>query len=247
VAPKIVPLDHVADADERWGRVQAGVWPEYNLHGNVLNRFWGRLGEDFAPFQFLLYDEAADELLARGFSIACRWDGTPRGLPAGIDGVVEEAFALREAGAAPNTLSALAIAVRPDVQGRGYSAVLVEAMRTLAREHGLRALIAPVRATWKERYPLTPIERYAYWTRDDGLPLDPWIRLHVRLGGRILRPEPRSLRITAPVAEWEEWTETSFPESGTYVFPNGLAPLEIDREADEGRYWEPNVWVEHGV
>ena len=49
------------------------------------------------------------------------------------------------------------------------------------------------------------------------------------------------------MAEWEEWTETPFPESGTYVFPHGLAPLEIDREADLGGYWEPNVWVRHRV
>ena len=58
---------------------------------------------------------------------------------------------------------------------------------------------------------------------------------------------PRSLRITGTVAEWEEWTETPFPESGTYVFPHCLAPLEVDREADLGAYWEPNVWVRHPV
>ena len=57
----------------------------------------------------------------------------------------------------------------------------------------------------------------------------------------------RSLRITGSVAEWEEWTETPFPESGTYVFPHCLAPLEVDREADLGSYWEPNVWVRHRV
>jgi hypothetical protein len=38
-----------------------------------------------------------------------------------------------------------------------------------------------------------------------------------------------------------------FPESGEYVFPEGLAPLAVDREADLGRYWEPNVWMRHRV
>jgi hypothetical protein len=120
-------------------------------------------------------------------------------------------------------------------------------MRSLARGHGFPTLIAPVRPTWKDRYPLTPIERYAAWTRDDGLPFDPWIRLHVRAGGRILKPEPRSLGVSASVDEWEEWTSMSFPESGAYVFPQGLALLEIDRDACVGRYWEPNVWIEHAV
>ena len=31
------------------------------------------------------------------------------------------------------------------------------------------------------------------------------------------------MRISGTVAEWEEWTETAFPESGEYVFPRGLA------------------------
>ena len=61
----------------------------------------------------------------------------------------------------------------------------------------------------------------------------------------MLKPEPQSLRITGTVAEWEEWTQMPFPESGDYVFPGGLATLEIDRERDAGRYWEPNVWMVH--
>jgi hypothetical protein len=39
----------------------------------------------------------------------------------------------------------------------------------------------------------------------------------------------------------------AFPESGEYVFPAGLATVNIDREADIGSYWEPNVWIVHAV
>ena len=106
-------------------------------------------------------------------------------------------------------------------------------------------MIAPVRPSWKERYPLTPIERYASWRRDDGLAFDPWIRVHERIGGEILKPEPESLRITGTVAEWEGWTGILYPEPGEYVFPRGLAALTV--EDGKGRYWEPNVWMRHGV
>jgi hypothetical protein len=53
------------------------------------------------------------------------------------------------------------------------------------------------------------------------------------------------MRITGTVAEWEEWTGTRFPGDGQYTFPEGLAPVEIDREHDRGSYWEPNVWIVH--
>ena len=120
-------------------------------------------------------------------------------------------------------------------------------MTRLARAHGFGSLIAPVRPSWKERYPLVPIERYASWRRGDGRLLDPWLRVHERLGADVLRPEPRSLGIAGSVGEWEAWTKLAFPESGEYVFPGGLTTLAIDREADRGSYWEPNVWMRHRV
>ena len=49
-----------------------------------------------------------------------------------------------------------------------------------------------------------------------------------RLGARIGPVLPESLRITGSVAEWTSWTGLAFPVSGSYVFPEGLAPVEID-------------------
>ena len=239
-----------AERPDLWERSYeqiTGVWPAYNEKGDVLGHHWSRLDEDFRDFQFALYDEDRDLALAHGHSIPLAWDGTVAGLPAGIDAALDGAVGLHASRGEPNTLSALAIEIPPEYQGGGHSRTMIGAMRDIAAGQGFGNLIAPLRPTWKERYPLTPIERYAFWTREDGLPFDPWIRLHVRLGAEILQPVPRSLRITGTVAEWEEWTKTPFPDSGTYVFPHCLAPLEVDREADLGSYWEPNVWVRHRV
>jgi hypothetical protein len=97
----------------------------------------------------------------------------------------------------------------------------------------------------KHRYPITPIEDYIRWRREDGQLFDPWMRVHERLGARVSAALPRSMRITGTVQEWETWTDMAFPESGDYIFPEGLAPLHIDRSADLGSYWEPNVWIVH--
>jgi GNAT superfamily N-acetyltransferase len=224
-----------------WERTRDTL-PEYNNHGDVLNRYWGRLTDERPEFQFHLLGGDGD-LVARARSIPLRWNGHLDDLPAGIDGAIARGFEERRA----NVLCALVIMVPRNRQGHGVSGAAVKAMLGLAQRHGLEALIAPVRPSWKVRYPLVPIERYAAWRRADGFLFDPWMRVHERVGAKVLKPEPRSLRITGRVGEWEEWTGMTFPESGDYWFPGGLAPVSIDRDQDSGAYWEPNVWMEHAV
>lgn len=238
---KIATVAERPDLVEPGWNATRDTLPEYNDHGDVLNRYWGRLTEERPEFQFHVVD--GDDILARARSIPIHWDGTVEDLPAGIDGAIARGF--DEGGA--NVLCALVIMVPRALQSRGFSAVAVEAMHEIAKRHRFSALIAPVRPNWKERYPLVPIERYSSWRRSDGTHFDPWIRVHERLGAAVLKPEPRSLRITGSLADWEGWTGMVFPESGDYWFPDGLATVAIDREADRGRYWEPNVWMRHKV
>ena len=92
-------------------------------------------------------------------------------------------------------------------------------MADVGRDAGLGHLIAPVRPGFKDRYPITPIGRYLEWTRPNGEPFDPWVRIHVRRGGKIAKPIPHSMLITGTVAEWESWTGMRFPGDGEYTFP----------------------------
>jgi hypothetical protein len=144
-----------------------------------------------------------------------------------------------------NVLSLLAISVAGSRRGEGLATTLIAAAREAAATAGLESVIAAVRPTLKERYPLTPIEEFMTWRREDGAHLDPWIRRHERVGGRIERAAPRSMLIEAPVADWEQWTQMVFPADGTYVVPGMLAPLEI--RAGIGVHVEPNVWLRHSV
>jgi hypothetical protein len=112
-------------------------------------------------------------------------------------------------------------------------------MATLAARHGLRVLVAPVRPTLKHRYPLTSMARYVRSRRPDGAPVDPWLRVHWRLGARILRVTPCSMIMQGRVGDWERWTGLRFPESARYVVPDALAPVTIDRRRHRGRYMEP--------
>jgi GNAT superfamily N-acetyltransferase len=227
-----------AAADPRF----AALWPEYNHHGNHAGSYFGALFPEDADVQLLVVDADRDEVVARGRTIPFPWDGTLEDLPGGIDAVGRRAL---DDAKPPTALSALAAEVLPEHQGTGLSGVVIRAMAEAARARRLAPLVAPVRPNRKDRYPLIGIERYAHWRRADGLPFDPWIRVHVRLGGSILRPEPLSMEITHPVDRWEAWTGMAFPEDGSYVFPGGLAPLSVTDGV--GHYWEPNVWMRHEV
>jgi GNAT superfamily N-acetyltransferase len=226
--------------ERRYGELSARTFPEFMHHNEPGGKYWSRLYDRFPDFQVALVE--GEELVAEAHAVPVAWDGSLRDLPSGWDeAFVRGMTSERE----PTVLSALAISVSPDRQGQGMSQRMVQAFRDTARAARLTAVIAPVRPTLKERYPLIPIEDYIGWRRDDGSHFDPWIRIHERMGGEIVAPAPHSMLMRAPVADWEEWTGMYFPADGEYVFPGALATLVV---ADGiGTHVEPNVWLRHGV
>lgn len=225
---------------ERRGELGA-TWEEFMLHDAVANVCWNRQYEEFPDLQLYLVDDE-DRLLAESNAVVIPFG--PDELPDdGWDAALAQAFEGRPAEAA----SAIAITIGVDQRGKGLSKTMLDAMREAVAARGLADLVAPVRPSLKHRYPLAPIERYVEWRREDGKPLDPWLRVHESAGAKLIRVAPQSMRISGSIAEWEEWTEMVFPESGPYVVPGALVPIEIDRERDEGVYLEPNVWMHHRV
>lgn len=210
-------------------------------HGEVALRHWHKLRPELPELQLVLWDDEHDVVVGHARTLPAR---ASEGLPGGIDDMLETWFGGGER-PEPDVLSAMVAVVDRRRQGEGLSSVLIEAMRGLAGRHGFPALIAPVRPTWKERYPLIPIERYASWKRDDGLPLDPWLRVHARLGAELLEVCPASMRIEGSVDDWESWTGIAFPGDGDFVVPGALVPVRV--EGGRGLYVEPNVWVRHGL
>lgn len=133
-----------------------------------------------------------------------------------------------------------------DPAGRVVAEVL-RAMRSPARENDLASFVTPVRPTLKGAYLLTPFWRYVGWERAHGSAFDPWLRVHRRLGAEPLKLMPEALTVVGTVAEWEEWTGMTFPESCPYVVPGALQPVVIDRERNLGRYDDPDIWMRHPV
>ncbi len=216
------------------------VWPEYNSHGKHSTELFLELLPRFSSYQFLIFDHSIERAVARGRAIPFCWDGSLDDLPRGMDAL---RLRIPDDRHPATALAALAAEVSSDLRGNDLSRLILQVMAECARAANLQALVVPVRPNWKDRYPLIPMEQYANWKREDGLPFDPWMRVHSRLGASILRAEEHSLNIEAPVSSWESWTGMVFPADGAYTFPAGLAPLVVENGV--GSYWEPNVWMQH--
>ncbi|HEX2906183.1 MAG TPA: GNAT family N-acetyltransferase [Phototrophicaceae bacterium] len=222
-------------------------WPPYLLFDPIADKYWTRMHVYFPQFQFALYDQQ-QKMAAVGNSVPLAWDGRDDSLPPeGWDWVLESGIQGYETGTPPNTLAAISITTSPAYRGQGVSQHAVSALHELAKRNGLAAVIAPVRPNRKHQYPLTPMERYLTWQTDDGAPFDPWMRVHWRLGARIVKVCPRSMCIPGSLAQWEEWTGLQFPESGSYIVPGALNPIEMNLDNGLGCYIEPNVWMVHSL
>jgi GNAT superfamily N-acetyltransferase len=240
---EVVTTGERHDLDEQARDALRSVWPEFIFHDPVADEYIGRVETYFPQFDLLLLDDG--QVVAGGWGVPIRWDGTIGSLPDGYDGALVSAVTGHENAVPADTLCIMAAAVKAGRQGGGLAGKTLTALRERAAAAGLQRVIAPVRPAIKSRYPLTPMADFSRWTRGDGLHIDPWIRTHQRLGASILTPAPRAMVITGTVAEWESWADMAFPATGQYVVPDALDLVDIDREQDRGTYAETNLWMRH--
>ncbi|WP_016700922.1 hypothetical protein [Actinoalloteichus spitiensis] len=219
-------------------------WPTFIDHDPVTT-FVDLAVDRFPEFLFIVFD--GDDPIAKVLSVPFHWKGKdPDELrPGGWDWVLSTAFLQDREGITPNAVSALEISIRTDVQGRGLAPRLLAMLADNCRRLGFHDLVAPVRPTRKHLRPHMAMEEYARETRDDGLPTDPWLRVHARAGGRLLRTCPASMTIAGSLQQWREWTALPFDSSGSVEVPGALVPVDVNVDWDLAVYVEPNVWVHH--
>ncbi|HEX6271187.1 MAG TPA: hypothetical protein VFZ43_13185 [Anaerolineales bacterium] len=243
----ISPSTHPDYRDLVRGMTKA-AWPEFMLHDQVANELWHELLDRFSEYQLALYDSQNNRAAAMANSFPLRWDDSLENLPeGGWDWAFVEAVKNHKEGVSPNHHCAIQVVIHPAYQGRGLSIPIIEAVRAVSKAKGFPALVIPARPTEKSKYPLISIDDYVNWRTEDGLVFDPWLRVHARAGGRIIKTchESKTVRGTRP--EWEAWTGMKFPQTGKYVIPGALVPIQMNIEKDEGIYIEPNVWLLHQI
>ncbi len=220
-------------------------WPPFMLADPVAATFWSQLPAAFPEYQLLALD-AHGTIIAKLHSVPFAWPGSDDDLPdRGLDAILERAFHDREHDTRPTATSLLEARVAPDHRGHGLSYRLLEAARDNVVRLGFDDLFGPVRPSAKSREPRTPIGEYVARVRPDGLPSDPWLRAHVRLGAHIVKLCPLSMIVPGTLTQWRDWTGLALRTSGSIEVDGALVPIHVAVEHDHAVYVEPNVWLHH--
>jgi len=240
--PKISAVESLAEDDkliEVINSLHKDPWPEFLSADQMLVRHWRKLYEVYPEYQLLF--KISEEYVGVANAFPMHWSGDMDELPSGFDEAIE---AIAEGMAEPNTMAGMAIVVGRAFSGRGISSAIIQHLKDVTSKSGYDHLLFPVRPTLKSLYPLIPMDDYVNWEIKN-LPYDPWLRVHVRSGGKILKVAYPSMTVKGTIAEWQMWTGLHFGQTGTYVVEGALNPVEINLERDEGVYIEANVWVKH--
>jgi hypothetical protein len=220
----------------------AGPWGVFMQYNRVADAHYFMSVKEF-PELCLVATAEDGSVVANAHAVRFAFRGSfPAG---GYEQLLVWAYLDHDRGNATDTAGALNISVAASLQGQGLSGLMLGALRSAVVDAGLRRLVAPVRPTWKDREPRTPMSSYAARLRSDGLPYDPWLRTHVRAGGRIVGVAPTSWLIAGTMAEWHTWTGLPFDRDGYVDVPHALAPVYCSVASDHAVYVEPGVWVDH--
>jgi GNAT superfamily N-acetyltransferase len=221
---------------------------EFLYHDPISEVLYDEVLLRYPEFTLVAVDPAEpDAPVAKMCTVPFTWAGDPATdlPPGGYDAVVLSAAANAFTGRRGNLVSAVEAMVQPHLRGRGISKLMLDAVRRNTARLGYHHLVAPVRPNRKHEYPELTMSAYLGQTRPDGLPVDPWLRVHLAAGATVVGVAPRSMTILGTLAEWRDWTKLPFDVTGPVLVPDGLVPAWCDVPNDVATYVEPNVWVHH--
>jgi hypothetical protein len=223
--------------------LDVGGWPEFMRHNRVSEAYFARTLETFPAT--CLTATCGGRPIADAQAVQFSRRNRPAFPAGGWEQAVVWAFSDAHRGIEPDVACALNISVSREFQGDGVAALVLAALREATADLGLTALDAPVRPTHKHLEPNMPMYEYVTRVRPDRLPSDPWLRTHVRAGGRIAGIAPASWVIAGSLDEWRSWTGLPFDRNAPVEVPGALVPVDCMVEAERAVYVEPNVWVRH--
>jgi hypothetical protein len=143
-----------------------------------------------------------------------------------------------------NTLVAIGVVVAKNFVNKGLSSEVLKQFAANAKVRNFDNLIVPVRPALKSKHPEVLMEEYLGWRKDEEH-YDPWIRVHQRLGAKILGIAPNTLTVQGAIEDWKRWTNCVYTPGELFAPEGALSPVEFSDKSNIGIYKDPNVWMKH--
>jgi len=128
-------------------------------------------------------------LVGHGVMARIIWNGSLENLPRGwADSVVQARMVADRAIGGADTTVGLFINVERDHKKSGAAEKIITLMKEVTGSLAIRSLIIPLRppVRYQRAYVELDFEEFASLVREDGRPLDYWVRVHVKVGAEVI-------------------------------------------------------------
>ncbi len=151
-----------------------------------------------------------------------------------------------------NTLVLMSMNVHQDSRGTGLARKLITKGKDLATELNIKHLIGSFRPNQYGKYKLentgfTDFTEYCHMKRDDGLPLDQWLRNLIRNGMEMLKEDSEAMKAIFTLEEFYNFQQTYKPQIWFQTAPNIWECGEtgqwiINKQKQTATYLESAMW-----
>ncbi len=226
--------------------LSAESWPEFMNNDKEVKEFWPKLYKEFLFYQAAVLEFNNNVGIVNAIPI--HWDVPFDRLPdRGLDWAMEKAADDYAKAMNPNVLVGIQILISNAYKNKRLSLTMLNATKQVAKKNNIAYIALPLRPTMKSYYPEVSMAEYINWKNENNEPYDPWLRFHLRQGGKVVGICNTSMLISGNINDWKLWTKMDFDTSGLYKIEHALSLVDINLENNEGIYLEPNVWIIHEV
>lgn len=234
------PLMRIKGADS----VRA-TWEAFLFEDVISKRYWDDIYKNYPQFQFIGKNEENGDFIFGSCNVPMVLGGAaPK--DGGFRWALEEACSIDiNCGVKFDCLCMLSLTINPKYQSRGISYLALRHLFSIAESVGIRRVIAPVRPPMKARFQTITMPDFLKIVREDGYSIDPWIRAHQRLGGKMLGVCEHSMVIEGDLEDWKKWGLTIENNARFASHKSCFNAISISEQEQRAQYVEPNVWIEH--
>lgn len=203
------------------------------------------------PEGHLIIKNSNSEILATLSTNRINWNCDLTSLPCWDDVAGEPTDYSKTYNPEGNTLVLMSMNVNPHYQGKGLAQILIKEIKNRAIELGIKNLIGSFRPNEYGEFKScqdnwqVDFEDYCKKSREDGWPLDSWLRNLIRNGMEPLLVDRKAMTVTVSIGEFElyksiynigKWKEVKHGiwecgEVGQWIINN-----------DTATYQESNLW-----